>query len=164
MLKEKYALNMQNNFPKKEIKILIHFTFYTFNIVFYFAIYFPMLSRVLITGSTEELFKGLTNIVEPNDKVELQMCTQPERAFPEIIYGQFDLVVIDVAWPFNFTLSFSEQIRKASQIPIIIVADKTDKKQRIDSFRLGCDDLMVSPISHRELLLRIKAVIKRSKN
>ena len=55
-----------------------------------------------------------------------------------------------------------EYIRKKSEIPIIMLTARIEDEDRIDGFKLGCDDYICKPFNINELVLRVKAILKRS--
>lgn len=55
-------------------------------------------------------------------------------------------------------------IRSKSEIPIIMLTAKIEYEDKIDGFKLGCDDYICKPFNINELILRVKAILKRSRN
>lgn len=72
-----------------------------------------------------------------------------------------DLVLADVTLPDGNGFLLVKEIRKNCNTPIIFLTSRTEESDRILGFELGCDDYIQKPFSHRELILRIKAVLKR---
>ncbi len=73
-----------------------------------------------------------------------------------------DVVLMDVGLPGIDGLDASREIRAFSQVPIIIVSARGDELDRVLGLELGADDYVVKPFSQRELLARIRAVLRRS--
>lgn len=73
-----------------------------------------------------------------------------------------DLVVLDVMLPGMDGWTVLHQIREESEIPVIMLTAKGDTLDRIQGLDLGADDYMVKPFDAKELLARIKAVMRRS--
>ncbi len=83
-----------------------------------------------------------------------------EKAFRE---GSFDLCILDLMMPKKDGFSLAKEIRSIDeQIPIVFLTAKSMKQDIIKGFTLGADDYMTKPFSMEELLLRIKAILKRS--
>lgn len=76
--------------------------------------------------------------------------------------GSFDIMVIDIMMPELDGFSACREIRKFSDIPIIMLSARGEEYDRINGFELGIDDYVVKPFSPKELMLRIDAVMKRS--
>ena len=74
----------------------------------------------------------------------------------------FDLVVLDVMMPGQDGWQVLKQLRKTSRIPAIILTARVEEYDRLLGFDLGVDDYVGKPFSPRELIARIKALLKRS--
>ena len=73
-----------------------------------------------------------------------------------------DLIVLDVMLPDGDGFMFAKQLRLKSDVPIIFLTARDQESDRITGLELGADDYIVKPFSTRELVLRVKAVLKRS--
>ena len=76
--------------------------------------------------------------------------------------NSYDLVVMDIMMPGLDGLSASKEIRKKSEVPIIMLSARGEEYDRIGGFQLGVDDYVVKPFSPKELMLRIEAILKRT--
>ena len=76
--------------------------------------------------------------------------------------GDFDIMIIDIMMPELDGFSACREIRKFSDIPIIMLSARGEEYDRINGFELGIDDYVVKPFSPKELMLRIDAVMKRA--
>ena len=77
---------------------------------------------------------------------------------------EFDLIVMDIMMPELDGFSACREIRKNSQIPIIMLSARSEEYDKINGFELGIDDYVTKPFSPKELMLRIEAVMKRVKS
>ena len=75
--------------------------------------------------------------------------------------GEFDRVIMDIMMPELDGFSACRQIRKTSDVPILMLSARGEEYDRINGFELGIDDYVVKPFSPRELMLRIDAILKR---
>jgi two-component system OmpR family response regulator len=73
-----------------------------------------------------------------------------------------DLVVLDVMMPGEDGLSLCRHIRATSEVPVILLTAKHEDTDRIVGLEMGADDYVVKPFNPRELIARIKAVLRRS--
>ena len=76
-----------------------------------------------------------------------------------------NLIILDLMLPDGSGLDFCREIKSnpsSSSTPIIILTAKTDEVDRVVGFELGADDYVTKPFSVRELLLRVKAILKRA--
>ena len=74
---------------------------------------------------------------------------------------KYDIVIMDIMMPELDGFSACREIRKSSNIPIIMLSARGEEYDRINGFELGIDDYVVKPFSPKELMLRIEAVMKR---
>jgi two-component system OmpR family response regulator len=77
-------------------------------------------------------------------------------------YGDPDVVVLDVMLPGEDGLSICRRLRAASRVPIIMLTAKGEDIDRIVGLEIGADDYMAKPFNPRELLARIRAVLRRN--
>ena len=73
-----------------------------------------------------------------------------------------DLIVLDLGLPGLDGLDVTRTIRRTSAVPIIILTARSDEADRVVGLELGADDYLVKPFSPRELLARVRAVLRRS--
>lgn len=74
----------------------------------------------------------------------------------------FDLIIMDVMMPELDGFSACREIRKESQVPVIMLSARGEEYDRIHGFELGVDDYVVKPFSPKELMMRVAAVAKRA--
>lgn len=75
-----------------------------------------------------------------------------------------DLVILDIMMPKMDGYGVTKEIRKASEVPIIILTALGDVAERITGLELGADDYVVKPFSPKELEARVKAILRRTVN
>ncbi|ADI29405.1 two component transcriptional regulator, winged helix family [Methylotenera versatilis 301] len=80
-----------------------------------------------------------------------------------VLAGQFDLTVLDVMMPKLNGIETLRIIRQASHIPVIMLTAKGDESERVMGLESGADDYVAKPCTPRELLARIRALLRRSK-
>jgi two-component system alkaline phosphatase synthesis response regulator PhoP len=73
-----------------------------------------------------------------------------------------DLIVLDLGLPGLDGLDVARTIRQSSSVPIIMLTARSDEADRVVGLELGADDYLVKPFSPRELLARVRAVLRRS--
>ena len=76
--------------------------------------------------------------------------------------GAYDLVVLDLMLPGEDGLLLCRRLRETSQLPVIMLTALAEETERIVGLEMGADDYLTKPFSPRELLARIKAVLRRS--
>ena len=88
-----------------------------------------------------------------------------DKAYKKIKSKKFDLILLDLMLPDGSGLDLCKKIKSNSETeatPIIILTAKDDEVDKVVGFELGADDYVTKPFSVRELILRIKAILKRS--
>lgn len=74
----------------------------------------------------------------------------------------YDLIIMDVMMPELDGFSACREIRRKSQVPVLMLSARGEEYDRIHGFELGIDDYVVKPFSPRELMMRVAAILKRS--
>lgn len=75
---------------------------------------------------------------------------------------KFDIIIMDVMMPELDGLSASREIRRNADTPIILLSARGEEYDKISGFELGADDYVVKPVSPKELMLRVGAILKRT--
>lgn len=73
-----------------------------------------------------------------------------------------DMVILDVMMPKMDGWSCCREIRKVSDVPILMLTARGEENDRVFGFELGADDYVTKPFSNRELMMRVKSLIRRS--
>ena len=76
---------------------------------------------------------------------------------------KFDILVLDIMMPGMSGLSLTKEIKKKNPIPIILLTAKGETSDRIEGLELGADDYLGKPFEPKELLLRIKNILEKTK-
>ena len=106
--------------------------------------------RVLIRKYAE--FEGYEVEEAAGGMTAIELCRQEK----------FDLMILDVMMPELDGFSACREIRKFSQVPVLMLSARGEEYDRIHGFELGVDDYVTKPFSPKELMLRVQAIIKRS--
>ncbi|KMT22385.1 response regulator transcription factor [Clostridium cylindrosporum] len=77
--------------------------------------------------------------------------------------NQFDIIILDIMMPELDGFSTCKEIRKHKNTPVIMLSARGEEYDKIHGFELGIDDYVVKPFSPKELMMRVGAIIKRSK-
>ena len=76
--------------------------------------------------------------------------------------GHFDIIIMDIMMPMLDGLSAAREIRKTSDVPIILLSARGEEYDKIGGFQSGADDYVIKPFSPKELMLRVDAIMKRT--
>ena len=99
------------------------------------------------------LFEGYEVKEAENGMQAIEMCQREN----------FDLVVMDIMMPELDGFSACKKIREFSEVPVIMLSARGEEYDKIHGFEIGVDDYIVKPFSPKELMMRVQAVLKRSK-
>ncbi len=120
------------------------------------------MARILLLEDDPNLGLIIQEHLQMND-YEVALTTNGEDGFAAFEQGGFDLCLIDVMMPKMDGFTFARKVRQLDkQISLIFLTAKSLKQDKIEGFKIGCDDYITKPFSVEELLLRIKAILKRS--
>ena len=75
---------------------------------------------------------------------------------------RFDLIILDVMMPSETGFEFLSSLRKTSQIPVLMLTAQNEISERITGLESGADDYLAKPFEPKELVLRVKSILKRS--
>ena len=109
--------------------------------------------------------KPISDIVKFNltkEGYEVLTAFDGEAALTIFETEQPDLVLLDLMLPKKDGLEVAREIRKSSEVPIIMVSAKDTEFDKVIGLELGADDYVTKPFSNRELLARVKANLRRS--
>ena len=86
-----------------------------------------------------------------------------EDAQEKISIIKFDLIVLDIMMPGKTGLEFTQENKKSINTPIILLTAKGEANERIEGLEIGADDYLPKPFEPKELVLRIKNILKKTK-
>lgn len=98
-----------------------------------------------------------------NEGYQLSLVKDGNVGLKMMRAGSFDLILINLLLPNADGFEVLKQIRQSHVTPVILFSDKDEEFERVYGLELGADDYMARPVSHRELLARIRARLRREK-
>ncbi|QQS35375.1 MAG: response regulator transcription factor [Ignavibacteriales bacterium] len=118
--------------------------------------------KILVLEDDTNLGFLLREHLEMNS-YSVKLCRNGEEGLTEYKLNEYDLCLVDVMMPRKDGFTFVKELReKDSDIPVIFLTAKSLKEDRIEGFKIGCDDYITKPFSMEELILRIQAVLRRT--
>lgn len=115
---------------------------------------------VLLVDDDIELCTSLARLLHM-EGFEVASVHNAEAAVDESLTGKHRLVILDVMLPGGDGRQVLRRIRLSSQIPVIMLTARGDEADRISGLEAGADDYLPKPFSPRELLARMRAVLRR---
>ncbi|MCI8778980.1 MAG: response regulator transcription factor [Bacilli bacterium] len=116
--------------------------------------------KILIVDD-EKLIRDVIKEYCCNENYEVLLASNGEEALEIVNIEKVDLIILDIMMPKLDGFSLCKQI-KDKNIPIIILSARTDEFDKLLGFELGIDDYVTKPFSPKELIARVKAVLKRN--
>jgi two-component system OmpR family response regulator len=120
------------------------------------------LSKILIVDDDQGLRETLGDFLGQEGYDTLEAANVAE-ARVHLKAGAPDLLLLDLNMPGGDGLSFAAEVRASASTPIIIISGKGQMVDRVVGLEVGADDYLAKPFELRELLARIRAVLRRSK-
>ena len=117
--------------------------------------------RVLCIDDDRRLYELLASFLAPNG-VTLVHAIDGAQGLAALERDVFDAVLLDVMMPGMDGLQVCQRIRQTKQVPIIMLTARGDEADRVVGLELGADDYVPKPFSPRELLARLRAVLRRA--
>src|SRR5215813_5414540 len=91
------------------------------------------------------------------------LCKNGEEGLAEFKGNNFHACILDVMMPVKDGFTVAKEIRKSDQFtPIIFLTARTMQNDKLKGFQIGADDYITKPFSSEELVLRLKAILKRT--
>jgi DNA-binding response OmpR family regulator len=95
--------------------------------------------------------------------VAVVLASDGRRGQEEALTGKYDAVLLDLMLPGKDGLEVCREVRARSDVPIVVLTARGEEADRVMGLELGADDYLAKPFSPRELLARIRAVVRRAK-
>ena len=118
--------------------------------------------NILITDD-EEMIRKLIRKYAEFEGYNVQEACNGMDALIALKNNHFDLVIMDIMMPELDGFSACREIRKTSDIPIVMLSARGEEYDKINGFEIGIDDYVIKPFSPKELMLRVNAILKRSR-
>ena len=115
----------------------------------------------LLIVDDEKLIRDVITEYAKNEKFETLEAEDGKEALEIIKNNEIDLVVLDIMMPKMDGLTLLKEMKKINNIPVIILSARTEEYDKLTGFDLGTDDYLTKPFSPKELIARIKAILKR---
>lgn len=122
------------------------------------------IDNILVVDDDRDIRTGVVDYLRKNG-LRASAAVDGRDMFAQLDSSAFDLVVLDIMMPGDDGLVLCRTLRsgKHRALPILLLTARDDETDRIIGLEMGADDYVVKPFSPRELLARIKAVIRRTR-
>jgi len=119
--------------------------------------------HILVVDDDAEIRLLLTRYLEKNG-LRATAVGDGRAMWRVLADGAFDLVVLDLMLPGDDGLTLCRQLRAKSEIPVLMLTARGDETDRIVGLEMGADDYLPKPFNPRELLARIKVILRRTRS
>ena len=118
-------------------------------------------NKVLLVDDDPSIIEVLKLYFE-KEGYQVVTCMQGDKAFAVFNTSQPDIIILDLMLPGTDGNDICREIRKTSDVPIIMLTARTDTLDKIIGLELGADDYIPKPFEPKEVLARVKAVLRRT--
>lgn len=110
----------------------------------------------------EELIRGVIKEYAENAGFITDEAENGEKAIDKCKKNNYDLIIMDIMMPKLDGYSAIKEIYKTKKIPVLMLSARAEEYDKLLGFELGIDDYVTKPFSPRELIARVKAILKRN--
>ncbi|GAA5445620.1 transcriptional regulatory protein BaeR [Microbulbifer sp. NBRC 101763] len=120
-----------------------------------------MTAKILIVEDETELANLLLDYLRAAE-YQADILSDGNQVVPYVKSQSPDLILLDLMLPGKGGLEICEEIRRTSNVPIIMMTARIEEADRLRGLEIGADDYVCKPYSPRELVARVKAVLRRT--
>jgi two-component system OmpR family response regulator len=118
-------------------------------------------SHILIVDDDRQIRAMLARFLADH-AMRVTQAGDGEQMFKALEAGRFDVIVLDVMMPGDDGFTLCRKLRSTNTIPLILLTARNSETDRIVGLELGADDYVTKPFNPRELLARIRAILRRA--
>ncbi|HBP63813.1 MAG TPA: DNA-binding response regulator [Desulfosporosinus sp.] len=118
------------------------------------------MNKILVVDDDPHIRKLMKLYLE-NSQFSVVEANDGQEALDYIAHTKVDLMIVDVMMPRINGIELTEDVRAYLDIPILMVTAKGESRDKVKGFQAGTDDYLVKPFDPVELVLRVKALLKR---
>ncbi|MGE7601391.1 response regulator [Peribacillus sp. NPDC097675] len=119
--------------------------------------------KILVVDDEERIRRLLKMYLEREEYI-IDEAENGEVALTKALENDYDLILLDIMMPGKDGIEVCRELREKKTTPIIMLTAKGEEVNRVQGFEVGTDDYIVKPFSPREVVLRVKALLRRSSN
>jgi two-component system, OmpR family, KDP operon response regulator KdpE len=117
-------------------------------------------ARVLVVDDEPQIIRGL-RVILTNAGYRVEEATTKQEALDAVSVRPPDAIVLDLVLPDGDGIEIATEIRRWSQVPIVVLSAVGDERQKVRALDAGADDYVTKPFGSEELLARMRAVLRR---
>lgn len=116
--------------------------------------------RILIADD-DAVILNLISLVLNKEGFETDVASNGQEALDAVCKNDYDLIILDIVMPLMFGTDAAKEIRQKTDCPIMFLTARSTDEDKLEAYGSGGDDYLQKPFSTLELLLRVKALLKR---
>ena len=120
-------------------------------------------SLLVLLVEDDRKLAGLTREYLAGHGVEVTLVEDGKQGLEQALRGRWDAVLLDLMLPGLDGLTVCRELRARSDVPVIVLTARGEEADRVMGLELGADDYLAKPFSPRELLARMRAVVRRAR-
>ena len=120
------------------------------------------LAHILVVDDDDGIRSLVKKYLDENQYL-VTTASNAEDASEKIKVIKFDLIILDIMMPGKNGLEFIEEHKSTLETPIILLTAKGEAKERVEGLEIGADDYLPKPFEPKELILRIKNILNKTK-
>ncbi|KAB8138371.1 response regulator transcription factor [Gracilibacillus oryzae] len=118
--------------------------------------------RKVLVVDDEERIRRLLKMYLEREEYEVDEAEDGDEAVHKALNNEYEIILLDVMMPGKDGIEVCKEIREKKNTPIMMLTAKGEEISRIHGFEAGTDDYIVKPFSPREVVLRVKALLRRT--
>lgn len=122
-----------------------------------------MIDRILVVDD-EDRIRKLVKMYLEREGYETDEADNGQDALDKALNEDYDCILLDLMLPEIDGIEVCKRVRETKSTPIIMLTAKGEENNRVEGFEIGADDYIVKPFSPREVVLRVKALLRRTTN
>lgn len=119
------------------------------------------MSHILLVEDNESILMGLTYLLQ-EEQYTYDTAKSKRETLEKLDANKYDLILLDIGLPDGSGFDLCRTIKKEWESPVIFLTAKDEERDVVEGFDLGADDYIIKPFRNRELISRIKNVLRRN--
>lgn len=118
--------------------------------------------RVLVVDDEDRIRRLLKMYLE-RENYRIEEASDGDQALSMALNNNYEVILLDLMMPGKDGIEVCRELREFKSTPVVMLTAKGEEANRVQGFEVGADDYIVKPFSPREVVLRVKAVLRRAK-
>ena len=121
------------------------------------------MARILVVDDEPKIVKLVRDYLE-RASFDVRVAADGKTALSLVRFEKPDLIILDLGLPQMDGLDVTRELRKVSNVPVIMLTGRSEESDKLIGLELGADDYITKPFSPKELVARVRVVLRRMEN